>query len=177
MQLTHFDSPHGLQNVENLSTAYDMAKLSALCIKNDYFRQIVSTPYYECKAKQRIIPPKPKLKENEEKESKSSKKNKSKKKDDDEPQMDDYMNFEKYILQDKTGHFVERHYKWENTNFMLRQPNYNGLKTGITEAAGPCLSASFKNKKDARQWYIIILLNSKSMIARWEEVPQLVEWA
>lgn len=51
MQLTHFDSPHGLQNVENLSTAYDMAKLSALCIKNDYFRQIVSTPYYECKAK------------------------------------------------------------------------------------------------------------------------------
>ena len=51
MQLTHFDSPHGLQNVENLATAYDMAKPSALCIKNDYFRQIVSTPYYECKAK------------------------------------------------------------------------------------------------------------------------------
>jgi len=61
--------------------------------------------------------------------------------------MDDYMNFEKHILQDKTGHFVERFYKWENTNFMLRQPNYNGLKTGITDVAGPCLSASFKNKK------------------------------
>jgi len=60
---------------------------------------------------------------------------------------------------------------------MLRQPNYNGLKTGITEAAGPCLSASYKNMKDSKQWYVIILLNSRSMIARWEEVPQLVEWA
>jgi D-alanyl-D-alanine carboxypeptidase len=70
-----------------------------------------------------------------------------------------------------TGHFVERQYKWENTNLMLRHSNYNGLKTGITEAAGPCLSASYKNSKDSRQWYIIILLNSKSMVARWEEVP------
>ena len=81
---------------------------------------------------------------------KPNKKGKGKKKDDDEPPMDDYMNFEKHILQDKTGHFVERFYKWENTNFMLRQPNYNGLKTGITDVAGPCLSASSKNKKDAR---------------------------
>jgi D-alanyl-D-alanine carboxypeptidase len=60
---------------------------------------------------------------------------------------------------------------------MLKHPNYNGLKTGITEAAGPCLSASYKNSKDSRQWYIIILLNSKSMIARWEEVPLLVDYA
>ena len=45
---THFDSPHGLQNIENLSTAFDQAKLSAIVIKNDYFRQIVSTQKYEC---------------------------------------------------------------------------------------------------------------------------------
>jgi hypothetical protein len=33
--------------------------------------------------------------------------------------------------------------KWENTNLMLSHPGYTGLKTGITEAAGPCLSASY----------------------------------
>lgn len=40
---TYFDSPHGLQNIENLSTAYDIGKLSAAVMKNDYFRKIVST--------------------------------------------------------------------------------------------------------------------------------------
>ena len=67
-----------------------------------------------------------------------------------------------------------RKYKWENTNYMLRQHNYNGLKTGITEAAGPCVSASYE--KDGNN-LIIILLSSKSMEARWQEVPLLVNWA
>jgi D-alanyl-D-alanine carboxypeptidase len=70
---------------------------------------------------------------------------------------------------------MDRHFLWENTNYMLRHPGYNGLKTGITEAAGPCLSASYQSIKG--QWFIIILLNSRSMLARWEEVPVLVEWA
>lgn len=34
-----------------------------------------------------------------------------------------------------------RKFKWENTNMMLKQQHYYGLKTGVTEAAGPCLSA------------------------------------
>jgi len=34
--------------------------------------------------------------------------------------------------------------QWENTNFLLQYAGYNGLKTGITEAAGPCLSASYQ---------------------------------
>ena len=48
MKQTYFDSPHGLQNVENISTAYDMCKLCAICMKGEYFRQIVSTKVYEC---------------------------------------------------------------------------------------------------------------------------------
>ena len=51
---------------------------------------------------------------------------------------------------------------------MLNSPGYNGLKTGITDAAGPCLAASYE-KGNAH--YIVILLCSKSMEARWEEVP------
>ena len=57
---------------------------------------------------------------------------------------------------------------------MLTKKGYNGLKTGVTEAAGPCLAASYQVKS---HHFIVVVLNSKTMQARWEEVPQLVEWA
>ena len=63
---------------------------------------------------------------------------------------------------------------WENTNFMLGVPGYSGCKTGITDAAGPCLSCTFS--KDGYN-FVIVLLNAKSMEARWQEVPKLVEFA
>lgn len=72
------------------------------------------------------------------------------------------------------GTFHNRYFKWYNTNNMLNYPGYNGLKTGITDAAGPCLSASYQ-KGDIH--LVIVLMNSKSMEARWEEIPQLVNWA
>ena len=57
---------------------------------------------------------------------------------------------------------------------MLKMPDYYGLKTGITENAGPCLSAFYETDDYS---FIIVLINSKSREARWEEVPQLVNWA
>ena len=48
---TNFDSPHGLQNVENLSTAFDIAKLSGIAMQNETFRKIVSTKSYECEVR------------------------------------------------------------------------------------------------------------------------------
>ena len=100
LNLTHFDSPHGLQNIENLSCAADMAKLSATCIKNEYYKSIVNTSFYECKAKQKIV----KI---------------SSKKEIDSPLVPgNYDSFIKHI-KDSEGSFVERCYKWENTNFML----------------------------------------------------------
>lgn len=47
---TFFDSPHGLMNPQNVSTAYDMARLSSHCMKIPLFRRIVSTKTYECRA-------------------------------------------------------------------------------------------------------------------------------
>ena len=47
MKNTYFDSPHGLSNVNNVSTAYDMAVLACHCMKNDLFCEIVKTPYLE----------------------------------------------------------------------------------------------------------------------------------
>lgn len=73
-----------------------------------------------------------------------------------------------------TCEFIHRKVTWENTNFLLSHPGYNGLKTGITEAAGPCLSASYQ--KDGH-FLIIVLLKCKSMEARWNEVSILVDWA
>ena len=40
--------------------------------------------------------------------------------------------------------------------------------------AGPCLAACYETEDHA---YIVILIRSESMEARWEEVPRLVSWA
>jgi serine-type D-Ala-D-Ala carboxypeptidase (penicillin-binding protein 5/6) len=60
---------------------------------------------------------------------------------------------------------------WENTNKLLNK-GFEGIKTGITDNAGPCLTAGFKGKVHV----IVTLLNSKSMEARWEEAQAIVAW-
>lgn len=54
LSCTYFDSPHGLQNVENVSNAIDIAKLTAISMQNETFRRIVSTKVYELDIK-RIV--------------------------------------------------------------------------------------------------------------------------
>lgn len=54
LSCTYFDSPHGLQNVENVSNAADMAKLTAIAMQNETFRKIVSTRVYETEVR-RIV--------------------------------------------------------------------------------------------------------------------------
>ena len=61
------------------------------------------------------------------------------------------------------------HYEgYENTNRLL-EDGFDGIKTGITDTAGPCLAASYKD-------LIIVVLNSRSMNERWIEVKKLVKW-
>ena len=50
---------------------------------------------------------------------------------------------------------TEKHGPYENTNKLL-EDGFDGIKTGITESAGPCLAASYKD-------FIIVVLHSKSM--------------
>lgn len=40
---SYFDSPHGLANHRNVSTALDVAKVSAECLNDPRFLEIVST--------------------------------------------------------------------------------------------------------------------------------------
>ncbi len=46
---TSFANPHGLSNVSSLSTAEDMARLSAYAMKNEKFREVVQTKFYSCR--------------------------------------------------------------------------------------------------------------------------------
>jgi D-alanyl-D-alanine carboxypeptidase len=46
MHSTNFDSPHGLMNKFNYSTAYDMCLLTSKCMQIPLFREIVSTKVY-----------------------------------------------------------------------------------------------------------------------------------
>ena len=81
----------------------------------------------------------------------------------------------RYDCEGVTREGDKRKYLWENTNKLLG-PNsgFNGIKTGITDAAGPCLASSYQKDND---FFIVVVLNSKSMEQRWIEVPKLVEWA
>ena len=46
MNNTNYDSPHGLMNKNNYSTAEDQAILISECMKNEAFRKVVGTKIY-----------------------------------------------------------------------------------------------------------------------------------
>lgn len=49
LRSTFYDSPHGMNNVNNRSTAFDVAKLGAACMKDQRFCRIVRTPRFTVK--------------------------------------------------------------------------------------------------------------------------------
>ena len=101
---TFFDSPHGMTNRFNISSAADIGKMSSIALTNPLFAKIVKTKRYKWYSK------KPHNYENE----------------------------------NPWREFTPKQYIWENTNKLLWRGGYTGLKTGITQSAGPCLAASFK---------------------------------
>eukprot|EP00347_Sterkiella_histriomuscorum_P022661 403337634 len=124
---SQFDSPHGLANKHNYSTASDICLLGAKCMQIEKFRQVVNTIEMQTEAK--FSPNGKKLTK----------------------------------------------YNWENTNKLLGQKDgFIGCKTGVTNPAGPCFCGGYE--KDGHK-YIVVVLCSKSMEARWVEVPKIVEWA
>lgn len=77
-----------------------------------------------------------------------------------------------YVLQSGTQ-TPYRKMKWCNTNRLLEK-GWEGVKTGITTVAGPCLCASIRRKGVQ---LVVTVLGSKSMDRRWVEVPKLGKWA
>lgn len=66
-----------------------------------------------------------------------------------------------------------REWTWNNTNKLLGK-GFNGVKTGVTPAAGPCLATSFE--KDSMH-LVVVVLDTKTLDTRWVEVPKLTLWA
>lgn len=74
-----------------------------------------------------------------------------------------------------TGQNIDGHDKgftWYNTNKLLTK-GFNGLKTGITPTAGPCLASSYK---DDHLNLIMISLSCKTPDHRWNEAMIMRDW-
>lgn len=55
---------------------------------------------------------------------------------------------------------------WENTNKLLRRPNFIGGKTGVTVTAGPCLASCYELKDKI---FIVIILRTNKLSRRFKE--------
>jgi len=118
-----YDSPHGLSNTQNKSSALDVSKLSTKCMQLKKFREVVCTKFFNIK---------------------------------------------------KGTNGNRKSYKWCNTHLMLGQRGINGVKTGITPNAGPCLCTSIWNEDFE---IIVVVLGTKNTDIRWPETWKLANWA
>ncbi|QDV68834.1 D-alanyl-D-alanine carboxypeptidase DacF precursor [Rosistilla carotiformis] len=67
----------------------------------------------------------------------------------------------------------DRNVTWNNTNRLLKQEGYLGVKTGTTRAAGACLvSAAQRNERRL----IMVVLGSSSSDARYADARNLYRW-
>lgn len=123
LKCSQYDSPHGLGNYNNKSTALDMARISTAAMAIPKFKELVGTKSYTVK---------------------------------------------------KGTNGNKRTYKWYNTHLMLGQRGINGIKTGVTPAAGPCLCTSIS--LDGID-LIVVIIGTKNMDIRWPETWKLVNWA
>lgn len=70
--------------------------------------------------------------------------------------------------------FVEYPMTWYNSNKLLTVPGFKGVKTGITQTAGSCLSVWFENE-DCK--LITVVLGSRNIEYRWKDTWRLTLWA
>ena len=172
-----FDSPHGLMNPQNVSTAYDMARLSSVCMQIPLFRRIVGTKTFECracKAISRPIPQPPRARRGNVPKTNNLTAagfisgGSSSYEESSEQSSSVEEKFETIYRENDYS------YNWVNTNRLLGIDGFTGVKTGITEAAGACLASCFE--KDGN-FFVAVILQSKTMDARWEEAQLLIDWA
>lgn len=67
----------------------------------------------------------------------------------------------------------QRNVVWTNTNRLLSQEGFLGMKTGTTQAAGACLIAigEYQDKR-----HIVVVLGSQSSDARYQDARNLFAW-
>jgi D-alanyl-D-alanine carboxypeptidase (penicillin-binding protein 5/6) len=77
-----------------------------------------------------------------------------------------------YTVIGKTGQ--KREVIWNNTNKLLGEEGYDGVKTGTTNAAGACLVASGSKGGDR---LIVVVLGASPSDARYTDARALFQWA
>ena len=70
--------------------------------------------------------------------------------------------------------FVEYPMTWYNSNRLLTVPGFMGVKTGITQTAGSCLSVWYENENCK---LITVVLGSRNIEYRWKDARRLTLWA
>lgn len=87
------------------------------------------------------------------------------------------------IQNPEEGSVIEK--TWTNTNKLLWK-GWDGIKTGITDTAGPCLASALTvadyywngyKKECSKRQYVVVVLSCKSMDIRWEECEKIINWA
>ena len=69
--------------------------------------------------------------------------------------------------------------EWHNSNRLLTVPGFSGVKTGITNTAGSCLSVYYDNglSGDEHARLITVVLGSRNIEYRWKDTRRLTLWA
>ncbi|CAD8047321.1 unnamed protein product [Paramecium sonneborni] len=68
----------------------------------------------------------------------------------------------------------QKQYEWKNTNKLLEK-GFFGIKTGITDSAGPCLASAYRSNE--MDYYIIVVLNCKNLNMRFDDSIILLQHA
>ena len=63
---------------------------------------------------------------------------------------------------------------WYNSNRLLTVPGFVGVKTGITQTAGSCLSVCYEHE-DIR--LVTVVLGSRNIEYRWKDARRLTLYA
>ena len=88
--------------------------------------------------------------------------------------------FREYVSTRKHSYSVvgkdgrKRKVTWTNTNKLLGEEGYDGVKTGTTRAAGACLVASGTSGGDH---LIVVVLGASPSDARYTDARALFQWA
>lgn len=157
MKHTKYTNPHGLADKANHSTASELAMLSSMAMRERFVREIVRSKTYNSTTYLSV-----KRFENK------------------YPNLDDYQSpdpLEGKQLPFKSDfgvRFVKYPMTWHNSNRLLTVPGFIGVKTGITQTAGSCLSVMFENE-DCQ--LITVVLGSRNIEYRWKDTRRLTLWA
>lgn len=86
--------------------------------------------------------------------------------------MREIVNKQEYECEGLDGKGRVKPFKWKNSNKLLKK-GFNGIKTGITPAAGPCMATSFCKENIH---LIVIVLDCKNVQNRCDDSVKLTFW-